>query len=82
MFCMPCGQFSQSDIVVVVCLVNTVIIVVIVTSVDNVVHEDNVDFVNNVVSGYIVAHVYKVLVNTMTLASCVYIVAIGLIANN
>ena len=69
----------NTDIVVVVCLVNTVITVVIVTSVDNVVHDDNVDFVNNVVSGYIVAHVYKALVNTTIAASCVYIVAIGLI---
>ena len=58
---------------------NTVIIVVIVTSVDNVAPEDNVAFVNNVVSGYNEAHVYKVLVNTTTLASCVYIVAIVLI---
>ena len=64
---------------VVVFLMYTVAIVVIVTSVDNVAPEDNVDFVNNVVSGYNVAHVYKVLVNTMTMASCVYIVAIGLI---
>ena len=55
---------------------DTVIIVVIVTSVDNVVHDDNVDFANNVVSVYNVTHVYKALVNTMTLASCVYIVAI------
>ncbi|MBQ3767666.1 MAG: hypothetical protein II866_01550 [Prevotella sp.] len=67
---------------VVVCLVNTVITVVIVTSVDNVVHEDNVDFVNNVVSVYNVTHVYKVLVDATTAASCVYIVAIGLILYN
>ena len=59
----------------------TVIIVVIVTFVDIVVHEYNVAFVNNVVSGYNVTHVYKALVNTTTLASCVYTVAIGLIAN-
>ena len=60
----------------------TVIIVVIVTSVDNVVHEYNVAFVNIVVSGYNVTHVYKALVNTTTLAPCVYIVAIGLILYN
>ena len=60
----------------------TVIIVVIVTSVDNVAPEDNVDFVNNVVSVYNVTHVYKALGNTTTIVSCVYTVAIGLIANN
>ena len=43
---------------------------------------DFVSFVDIVASGYNVAHVYKALANTMTLASCVYIVAIGLIANN
>ena len=72
----------NTDIMVVVCLVNTVITVVIVTSVDNVVHEDNVDFVNNVVSVYNVTHVYKVLVDATTAASCVYIVAIGFILYN
>ena len=42
----------------------------------------NVAFVNIVVSGYNVAHVYKVLVDATTVASCVYIVAIGLILYN
>ena len=73
---------ANADSVVIVFLVYTVIIVGIVFPEDNVVHEDNVDFVNNVVSGYNVTHVYKALANTMILASCVYIVAIGLIANN
>ena len=54
----------------------------IVFFVDNVVHEFNVAFVNIVVSKYNVAHVYKALVNTTTVASCVYIVDIGLILYN
>ena len=54
----------------------------IVSFVDNVVHGYNVAFVNIMVSGYNVAHVYKALVNTTIAASCVYIVAIGLILNN
>jgi hypothetical protein len=54
----------------------------IVFFVDNVVHEFNVAFVNIVVSEYNVAHVYKALVNTTTVASCVYIVDIGLILYN
>ena len=43
---------------------------------------DIIFFVDIVASGYNVAHVYKALVNTTTAASCVHIVAIGLIANN
>ena len=54
----------------------------IVSLVDNVIRGYNVDFVNIVVSGYNVTHVYKALVNTTTLAPCVYIVAIGLIPYN
>jgi hypothetical protein len=65
--------------VVIVCFVYTVIIVGIVFLEDNVVYEDNVDFVINVVFGYNVSHVYKALVNTMTMASCVYTVVTDLI---
>ena len=73
---------ANADIVVVVFLVYTVAIGDIVFFVDNVVHGYNVAFVNIVVSGYNVAHVYKVLVEATTVASCVYIVAIGLILYN
>ncbi|MBQ7427760.1 MAG: hypothetical protein IJV20_11010 [Prevotella sp.] len=43
---------------------------------------DIVFFVNIVVSEYNVAHVYKALVDITTVASCVYIVAIGFIPYN
>ena len=43
---------------------------------------DIIFFVDIVASGYNVAHVYKALVNTTTAASCVHIVAIGLILYN
>ena len=65
-----------------VCLVYTGAIGDIVSFVDNVIREYNVAFVNIVVSGYNVTHVYKALVNTTIEASCVYIVAIGLILYN
>ena len=39
-------------------------------------------FVDIVAFGYNVAHVYKDLVDATTVASCVYIVAIGLILYN
>ena len=54
----------------------------IVSFVDNVVNGYNVAFVNIVVSGYNATYVYKALVNTTIIASCVYIVAIGLIPYN
>ena len=61
---------ANTDVVVIVFHVYTVTIV------------DIVFFVNIVVSEYNVAHVYKALVDITTVASCVYIVAIGFIPYN
>ena len=62
-------------------IVNAVIMVVVFL-VYTVAIGDIVFFVNIVVSGYNVAHVYRALVDAKTAASCVYIVDIGLILYN
>ena len=58
------------------------VIMVVVFLVYTVAIVDIVFFVDIVAFGYNVAHVYKALVDAMTVAPCVYIVAIGFIANN
>lgn len=62
-------------------IVNAVIMVVVFL-VYTVAIGDIVFFVNIVVSGYDVAHVYRALVDATTIAFCVYIVDIGFIPYN